>query len=163
MNGGGIFMGVKMTVKGLEEYIQKLEKLGDKGKEMARRSLYEGAGVMADKIKSSINNIPTRSEESDPKSTGMQSGITPTQKQGLTDGFGITKMITTSTGVNVRIGFAGKNADGKSNASVAAAAESGRSWVQPTHFFSQAVNSSTGAAQSAMQQEFDKQIRQVMP
>lgn len=156
-------MGTKLVIKGLDELIQKMEELGDKGKEFAKRSLYEGAGVMANSIKSSINGIPTRPEESDPKSPGMQTGITPTQKQGLVDGFGITKMIDTGTGVNVKIGFGGRNADGKANSAVADAAESGRSWIQPTHFFSQAVNGSTGAAQSAMEQEFDRQVRQILP
>ena len=156
-------MATRLTVKGLEEFISKLEELGSKGNEMARHSLYEGAGVMADRIKSSINGIPTRPEESNPKSTGMQSGITPTQKQGLVDGFGISRMRNVGGGVNVKIGFGGVNGDGRSNASVADAAESGRSWIQPTHFFSQAVNGSTGAAQSAMEQEFDRQVRQIMP
>ena len=156
-------MATKLTVKGLTEYISKIQELGDKSKEMAKRSLYEGAGVMADAIKSSIGTIPTRSGESNPKAPSMQSGITPTQKQGLVDGFGITRMRETSYGVNVKIGFGGKNADGRSNASVADAAESGRSWIQPTHFFSSAVNASRGAAESAMEKEFTEQVRQIMP
>ena len=127
-------MGTKLTVKGLDEFIHKLSDLGKNGKKFAKRSLYEGAGVMADAIKSSINGIPTRPEESNPKSNSMQSGITPTQKEGLVDGFGIAPMREVGSGVNVKIGFGGRNADGKSNTSVADAAESGRSWLQATHF-----------------------------
>lgn len=155
-------MGTKLTVKGLDEFIHKLSDLGKNGKKFAKRSLYEGAGVMADAIKSSINGIPTRPEESNPKSNSMQSGITPTQKEGLVDGFGIAPMREVGGGVNVKIGFGGRNADGKSNASVADAAESGRSWLQATHFFSQAVNSSRGAAESAMEKEFTDQVKQIM-
>lgn len=156
-------MATKLTVKGLEEFIHNLNELGKNGKKIAKRSLYEGAGVMADSIKSSIGSIPTRSEESNPKAPEAQSGITPTQKQGLIDGFGITRMREVGGGVNVKIGFGGKNADGGSNAAIASAAESGRSWMQPTHFFSRAVNSSKGAAESAMEKEFTDQVRQIMP
>lgn len=155
-------MATKLTVKGLTEFIHNLDELGKNGKKFAKRSLYEGAGVMADAIKSSINTIPTRAEESDPGAPRMQSGITPTQKQGLIDGFGISRMRDAGPGVNVKLGFGGKNADGRSNASVADAAESGRSWMQATHFFSQAVNGSRGAAESAMEKEFTDQVKQIM-
>lgn len=152
----------RLTIKGLTEYITALEKLQGDSVKIAKRCLYEGAGVVADAMKSSIGSIPVNNTEQD--SSGVaRSGITSVQKQGLADSLGISRMRYTGVSVNVKIGFDGRNADGIPNASVARAAESGSSWQQPTHFVSNAINNSKSAAQAAMEAEFTEQLRQRMP
>lgn len=141
----------RLTVKGFDEYLKKLEAMGEDTREIVKRSLYKGAGVMADSIKSSIGSIPV-----------SEKGITETQKKGIADGFGIARMREAVDSTNVKLGFHGVNGDGKPNIVIARAADSGSSRIQPTHFFTGAVNSSRAAALGAIQNEFDDQMRQKM-
>lgn len=140
-----------LKIKGLDEYIKKLDALGVETRPIIKRSLYEGAGVMADAIKSSIGSIPV-----------TEKGVTEIQKKGLSDGFGIARMRDSVDGVNVKLGFHGVNGDGKPNTVVARMTESGSSRRQPVKFFNSAVNSSRQSALSAIQKEFDDQMRQKM-
>ena len=89
-------------------------------------------------------------------------GFTETQKKGIADGFGIARMREAVDSTNVKLGFHGVNGDGKPNTVIARAVDSGSSRIQPTHFFTGAVNSSRAAALGAIQNEFDDQIRQKM-
>lgn len=141
----------KLTVKGFDEYLKKLEAMGEDTREIVKRSLYEGAGVVADSVKSSIGSLAV-----------SEKGLTEVQKQGLSDGFGIARMREAVDSTNVKIGFHGVNGDGKPNTVVARMTESGSSRRKATPFFNSAVNRSRSAALSAIQKEFDDQLRQKM-
>ena len=50
----------KMTIKGLDEYAAKLQKLsGGEADKIMKRAVYEGAGRMADKIRAAIQALPS--------------------------------------------------------------------------------------------------------
>lgn len=141
----------RLTVKGFDEYLKKLEAMGEDTREIVKRSLYEGAGVVADSVKSSIGSL-----------AASEKGLTEVQKQGLSDGFGIARMREAVDSTNVKIGFHGVNGDGKPNTVIARMTESGSSRRKATPFFNAAVNRSRSAALSAIQKEFDDQLRQKM-
>ena len=52
-------MPFKFEVQGFDELQRKLQELGEKGQQIAAKGLYEGAGVMADKVSRSVRGIDT--------------------------------------------------------------------------------------------------------
>ena len=77
----------KMTIRGLEDKIAELEALSIQAPEIIRRTLYEGAGVVADNMRQAIQGIPTDNRIGTPENPVY--GIQPLQKQGLEESFGI--------------------------------------------------------------------------
>ena len=71
----------KMTIRGLEDKIAELEELSIQAPEIIRRTLYEGAGVVADNMRQAIQGIPTDNRIGTPENPVY--GIQPLQKQGL--------------------------------------------------------------------------------
>mgnify|MGYP000482314503 CR=1 FL=1 len=131
----------KISFKGLEDYELRLSKLADR-KEIERiagQAIYEGAAIMADEIKDSIEGLPVVTgygTESNP----IPGGVTAVQKAGLIDGLGIAPMQDDAGFLNVKIGFDGYNRtktekyrQGQPNQLVARGVESGTSWKQAHH------------------------------
>lgn len=52
-------MSMSMDVSGMDELTSKLEKLGEKGLQIAAVALYDGAGVMADQVSAAVRGIAT--------------------------------------------------------------------------------------------------------
>ena len=50
----------KLTITGLDEYIEKLERLGKNSEGIAKQALYEGAGIVADEIRKEVYADVTR-------------------------------------------------------------------------------------------------------
>ena len=48
----------KMSVQGLDEYALRLSNLSKNTEQIVRQAVYEGAGVVADSIKSGLRQIP---------------------------------------------------------------------------------------------------------
>lgn len=160
----------RMTVKGLDEISAKLEVLGTKGTNMAKACVWEGAKVIADKVKANIGSLPTDSWR--PKNTtkaGKYNVLTATNKADLESGFGIGEIEVTGGGAQTVIGFAGtgsapskKYPRGLPNALLARSIESGSSARSAHPFVRPAVNQSKGAAQAAMQAKADEFIGNIM-
>lgn len=153
---------MRFVVKGLTEYISKLEELGRDATPMIKRSLYEGAGVMADALSTSIQALPVRDPDNKPASGKMVKGVTQVEKTGLAESFGIARMRTKGSAINTLLGFDGVNADGVKNQTIARRMESGTSKIQATNFISKTVNANRAAALKAMDDEFTNQLRERM-
>lgn len=149
----------KMTIKGLDEFINRLEKAQRKPEDIVKKALYEGAGVVADAIRSSVASLPV--DESHGTRARPKHGITGVEKAGLLSGIGISKMRTESAQVNVVIGFNGTNADGKKNTTVMRRAESGTTYQRKTPAVRPAINRSKTAAQNAMEQVFVEELKEI--
>lgn len=157
----------KMTIgKGVDEYIASLDKLKFGVPKIAGRAIYQGADVVADKIRANIEALPT--EERKGAGRGRRNP-TPEEKQGLLDGLGIARKRTENGNINVKIGMDGYNADvtdkypkGHPNAMVARSIESGTSFTIRHPFISSAVRLSKAAAEEAMRAEVDKQVEEIM-
>lgn len=140
--------------KGLDQYISNLEKISQTTPDMIGRSIYEGAKIVTDRVRQEINGL-------------TESDCDDVQKQGLLDGLGISHMKQTMTSSDVKVGIDGYNAKitktypkGQPNVMIARSIISGTSFhPRKNDFMGRAARASQAQAESAMQAEFDKQIK----
>lgn len=151
-NGCGKLATIKFK-KG-DEYALRLSKLETGAEGIAKKALYAGAGVVADRIKANLSSVPK---------------IPSYQKKDLMDGFGITPMRNGGGMWDVHIGFDGYGSKptanyprGKPNQMIARAVESGTSFRPKTPFVRPAINSSRAAALAAMQKIIEEELKKVM-
>lgn len=158
----------KITFKGLSEYEVQLSKLGKAAEGMIRKAVYSGAGVVADEIRTGIENLPIVSGYGT-KEEPLPGGVTKAQKQGLLDGLGLTPMRNDNGFQNVKIGFDGYNKtktkkfpNGQPNTLVARGVESGTSWKKKKPFVRLSVNKAKPVAEQTMQTILDNEIKKIM-
>ena len=157
-----------MTFKGMEEYIAQLQRLQNVSRECIGRSVYEGAGLVADKVKDAIQALPI-DNRSFVKDGEMLNGINAIQKAGLIEGFGISHMQDDNGYLNVKLGFEGYNnlrtkafPNGQPNSMIARSVNSGSSFRQRIPFVDQAVRSNKSACEQKMKEQFDKEVKKVI-
>lgn len=158
----------KIRFRGLDEYERKLSKLSTGISKIAEQAVFQGANVVADEIHKSIEALPIvhgYGTEAHP----LPGGVTGTQKAGLLDGFGISKMQNDDGFVNVKLGFNGYNdiktksyPAGQPNVLVARGTESGTSWKQKYPFVRPAVSRVTKSAEKVMIYTIEKGIDDAM-
>lgn len=156
----------KMTVKGLDEVVDKLSMLGSKSDQVVKRALYEGAGVVADAVKSGIESIPTSEDWGTPNHP--KSGPTAEEKAGLQEGLGISSMETSGGRTDVSIGFDGyhgkgtkKYPKGKPVAMIARSVERGTSFMYAHKFIKPAARAAKSKAIAKMQQTAAEEIQKL--
>ena len=156
-----------MKIKGLREYENRLLKLENLTREILGEAIYEGAGLVADAVKSSIESIPI--DERYVTGGATLYGITPEQKAGLRDGFGIARMRDDNGFLNVKLGFEGYNSQvttkypgGQPNSLIARSVNAGTSFRQRIPFIDNAVNQTKGAAEQKMTETAEKAIGKAM-
>lgn len=156
-----------MKIKGLREYENRLLKLENLTREILGEAIYEGAGLVADAVKSSIESIPI--DERYVTGGATLYGITPEQKAGLRDGFGIARMRDDNGFLNVKLGFDGYNSQvtkkypgGQPNSLIARSVNAGTSFRQRIPFIDNAVNQTKGAAEQKMTETAEKAIGKAM-
>nr|DAH74332.1 MAG TPA: hypothetical protein [Caudoviricetes sp.] len=150
---------------GIDNYIKQLNKLQQSTKDgVIGKAVYAGADVVANSVRSAIQSLP-EGREGD-SSLGI---VTPAQKRGLLDGFGISRMRDDDGFVNVKLGFDGYNSvetkkypNGQPNALIARAVNSGTSFRKKTRFLDKAVNASKKAAEAAMDAACSREIEKIM-
>ncbi len=168
----------KITSKKANDYLAQLEKLTNETDSICKHAVYEGAKVVADAIKQSIDALPVQappakqsyfylSQESRDAGEKLH-GISEAQKKGLQEGFGITNMRHENGAWNVKIGFEGYNEvqtktypNGQPNALIARSVESGSSVREKTPFIAPAVNACRKNAQKTMEVVIQKQIEAI--
>lgn len=152
----------KWTVgKGIDKYIQDLQNLEFGSEEMAKRAVYEGAKIVTDAIRTSIQALPVG-----PPREGK---VTQAQKAGLLEGLGIAGFRKDGTFINVKVGMDGYNSvkskkfpNGQPNALIARSLESGSSFAPKRPFIGPSVNRTKGAAERAIAEKLDDEIKKVM-
>lgn len=143
---------------GMDKYTDNLRDLLGASDEMLGRAIYPGAGIIADAMNSAIDSIPPAKYRY-VQGVKVVKGITDIQRAGLHEGLGIATMRRTDGFLNVKVGFSGYNEKGQPNPMIAATCEAGSTYRERTAFISRAVNSAKGAAESAIAEEFDKQLQ----
>lgn len=124
-----------------DDYALKLSRLAAQSDEVAKKAIYQGAKVVADKISSGI-----------PKDTGD-----------LEKSFGITPIERDKDGNwNAKIGFDGYDSKGVPNQLKARAIESGTSKIQKRPFVRPAVNATKTKAVEAMKKIIDEETEKIM-
>lgn len=152
--------------KGLDSYISYLQKIDAVTDEAIGEAVYEMAKVVADKVRSSIQALPTVSNEANIATYKKgYSRLSDEEKQGLLDGFGVSPMQDDGGYINVKLGFDGYNGvktkkypKGQPNALIARVTESGSSYREKTPFIRPAVNASKKQAEQAGQMKIDEKI-----
>lgn len=142
--------GFSIQVEGIEELQKKMQKLADKGEEVAALSLYEGAGYVADRVSGAVRGIATakfryakggrtRLPSPEEKAILMQAktGIAKFRKDGLS--------VQTSVGMQ-NSGYGSLNGKTKPVPLIANSINSGTSFMKKQPFFRKAVSASGGAA-----------------
>lgn len=150
---------------GIDNYITQLNKLQAATKDdVIGKTVYAGAAVMADAVRATIQALPEGKE-----SEAVFGVITPAQKRGLLEGFGISRMRDDDGFVNVKLGFDGYNSvktkkypNGQPNALIARAVNSGNSFRKKTKFVDKAVRASKKDAEAAMDAACSREIEKIM-
>ena len=149
---------------GIDAYISKLENLSHSG--ATGKAIYQGAKIVADEVRANINAMPVQDVSKHNKYKVR--GVTASQKKGLQDGFGISKLENQAGYRNVKLGFDGYNSTitpkypyGQPNAMIARIVESGNSYHVKTPFIAPAVNKTKGIAEKTMAEVIDKEIRAI--
>ncbi|MBD5169244.1 MAG: hypothetical protein HDT20_03870 [Oscillibacter sp.] len=131
-----------------EDYLKKLEALGDKSEETSVKAIQAGAGIVADQVRKNLETNLAGSEES----TGA-----------LAASLGITPVSIDRDGmINAKIGFDGYDEKGVPNQLKARVMESGSSKVKKRPFIRPAVNATKKAAEEAMQKVIDEETEKIM-
>lgn len=165
----------KISAKGAEKYLTKLELLGKNTDAICKQAVYQGAKVAADAIDAAIDDITVHSlpkgqtyfylSEEDLANGVLLDGITEAQAKGLHDGLGIAVMEHKNFAWNTKIGFDGYNEvrtktypKGEPNALIARSVESGSSVRNKTPFIAPAVKKIRKDAEHAMEVTIEEKI-----
>lgn len=154
-----------MGFDSVDKLIDKFNKFDSESNKMFKEALYDGAAVVADRIKSGIESIPVQETKTGKAPWGTSdhplTGITSVQKNGLMDGFGVSHFRDEGGSLTTSIGFDGYNADGKPNVVIARAVESGSSFRRKHPFVRPAVNAVKGEAEKAMEKKILEKVKEI--
>lgn len=144
---------------GIDNYIKQLEKLHNGSEPGLKYAVYFGAEKIADAVRNEIEALPT--------GRANNGQIMPSQKRGLLEGLGISKMQNEDGFVNVRIGFDGYSKvktkrfpKGQPNALIARSIISGTSFRRKNNFIQRAVSRSRKDAEEAMRKALDSYVQE---
>ena len=148
-------MPFSIQVEGMNELIRSMEKLPEKAAKVAAEALYEGAGVVADKVSGAVNGIATepfkyatggRTRKPSPEEkalvAGAKHGVAKFRKNGVS--------VQTSVGYQ-NAGYGTINGKTKPIPQIANAINSGTSFMQKQPFMRKAFSQSKGPAQAAIE------------
>lgn len=134
-------MARKMTYNNVEQVGSLFKNLESQAFSVCKKGLYDGAGVMADEIRSNT-----------PKSSGD-----------LADSLFVGRFETRLNEVDTVVGFAGYDSNGAPNPLKAAVLESGTSdgTHKATHFFSKSVRAANAKVQNAIGKRVESEIEKI--
>ena len=154
--------------EGIDEYASKISKLTEKSTGMIKRAVYDGAAEVVKAMEAAIEALPVVKNRYNVTGLPLQ-GVTATQKRGLLQGLGLSKMQNDGGFINTKLGFDGYNAvrskkypNGQPNALIARAVNSGASACARIPFVNKAVRASKAAAENAMKSRFDDDAKNIM-
>jgi len=135
----------KMSVSGLDEYIDKLSTLGSKMPEVAKRAVQAGVNPLADEVRKQLE----KNLQGSKYSTGD-----------LLNSLGVTPVGVDKNGVyNAKVGFSGYDRKGVPNALKARAMESGTSRQPKKPFMRPAVNRAKKRVLEEMGRSIDMDLK----
>ena len=136
----------KMTIKGLDEVMSKLDTLArSKAEEIIEDAVEDGADIVADKVRANLSGVLSG------ESTGAllgSLGITPVDNR---DGF-----------INAKVGFDGRDSKGTPNALKASVLEYGSRRQPPRPFMKPAQSATRSAVKAKMKETIERKIESYM-
>lgn len=160
----------RITIKGLDDYASKISKLEKDSRNIAGKVVYAGAKVVADKVRDNIEAAFAVDDKYNLHAykTGKQYRLSKSQKKGLLDSFGVTKIQNDKGFYHVKGGFDGYNTvktkkypNGQPNQLIARVVESGSSYMKKQPIIRPAVNATKKLAKQKMQEVIDKKIEEI--
>lgn len=157
--------------KELKNYASRIATLAEKEAEICGETIYEMAGIVADKIKSNIEGLHAISDAEGLKryKQGKKAQLTYSEKKGLIESFGISPLQNEGGFRNVKLGFDGYNnvqtkkyPKGQPNVLIARSVESGTSVRDKQPFVRPAIRSSKAACLKKAQETFDNELKTIM-
>ena len=153
----------KIEFVGIDEYLEKLNKVGDKTTGLCKRALYDGAAVLADAVRSDVQALPVTDRNTEPQQ------VLGYERDGLLAGLGIAKMKDDGGVVSTRVDFDGYNRlksktypNGHPNSMIARAINSGTSKRPKNPFMNRATRAARAKAEAAMAARMDADIEEIM-
>lgn len=158
-------MALTMQVEGMDELSRKLSTLGEKAEAIAARSLYDGAGVMANAYTEAVNSI--QADKFRYAFNGYKRSVSFEEKAALQGKTGIAKFDKNGTEVNTAVGISNGgyvNIAGKQKAvrKIANAINSGTSFMIKQPVFRKAASQARGPASAAIVGKADQLIEEIM-
>jgi hypothetical protein len=156
--------------KELEHLASYVDRIGSNTGEIAGKTVYEMAAVVADKVRQEIDGMHYISDAEGLQRyvRGEKAELTYSEKKGLQDGFGISPMQNDSGFLNVRLGFDGYNdvktrkyPNGQPNVMIARSIESGSPYRSKNPFMRRAINASKKAAIAKAEETAKKEIEKL--
>ena len=147
-------MAMKISTAGIEELGALFAKLGGEAQKVASKSLYDGAGVVADAFTKATNSIATEPFHylARPDITGTKRYASPEEKAALQGKSGIAvfrkdgDMTDTVVGISGNAGYATIGGKQKPVLMIARSINSGTSFMQKQPVYRKAVSGSKAKA-----------------
>lgn len=136
----------RIRFKGSDEYALKLNRLASGSEKIAKKAIYEAAGIVADRIRAEMDKKLSGESTGD---LAASLGITPIER----DDYG---------NWNAKIGFDGYDSKGVPNQLKARALESGTSKMKKRPFVRPAMYASKKRALEAMKRVIDEETAKIM-
>ncbi|MEG0177662.1 HK97-gp10 family putative phage morphogenesis protein [Anaerorhabdus sp.] len=159
----------KLTITGIDDFEMKLSKLGNESERIARKAVYEAAGVIADELKKETNNLDDRDYFFYGNEKKESFAITDAQKQDLLNGLGIAKFDDEYGVINTKISFGGygsiktkKYPKGVPNLMLAASINSGTSFRRKNPFIRRAISRCRVRAQNRMVEVYENEVNKIV-
>ena len=155
-------MAYSIQVTGMEELLNKMDKLPEIADKVAAEALYEGAGVVADQVSQAVRGIATepfryaaggRTRKPSPEEKAIMQGAAKGISKFRRDG----ASINTSVGIQ-KAGYAVLDGKTKPIPLIANAINSGTSFMKKQPFIRQAISKSKAAAMAKIQQTAEQLV-----
>lgn len=159
----------KWTTRGFDQYAAYLQRIGKNTPEIIGAGVYAMADVVANQMRENIKQLPAVKNEANIATYRKgYSKLSEPEKEGLLEGFGISKLQNEDGYMNVKLGFDGYNSvktkkypKGQPNALIARITDSGSSYREKTPFVDDAVKKSKKAALQKGRAAIDEKISKI--
>lgn len=156
----------KWNTRGFDQYAAYLQRIGKNTPEIIGAGVYAMADVVANQMRENIKQLPAVKNEANIATYRKgYSKLSEPEKEGLLEGFGISKLQNEDGYMNVKLGFDGYNSvktkkypKGQPNALIARITDSGSSYREKTPFVDDAVKKSKKAALQKGRAAIDEKI-----
>lgn len=163
---------ISINTKELDALMSSLVKMANKTEEVSKKTVFSGAKVMADGMKTKLNCIPTVPDDSWGTPNKRLHGLRTSEKAELIRGFGISRVKKEGDEYFVKLGFFKGLASGDYKKSpsfksgvplvmLASQIDKGTSWMTRYPFVRPTFNAYKQATINAMRERFNSEVSNI--
>ena len=152
---------MKYRFKGLNEYVEKLERLSNRFNAEAciEFAVQDGAAVVADYTRKELENLPVDNRPF--VAEGKRTSIMQVQKVGLLHNFGTSPIQDRNNLINIKTGVDDYNKIGQPNVKIARSLERGTSFMPKNAVFTRASRKARKPCLDAIQKSLNESIEAI--